>query len=221
MSAPAPPVRLLLVDDHEVILDGLEAMLRHHRSQVVIVGRAGSGAEALAAVPSCHPDITLLDVRVKGESGLDIGRELLHRHPGVKVVFFTVYDDEHYLFQALRLGANGFLLKQARGAELVLHLGRVMEGELVIDPTMAGRVALAAARMDAGEFWPGARLGLTQRESEVLALVVRGYTNRAIAAELVVGDETVKSHVGAVYRKLGARDRSQAVALAFREGLFR
>lgn len=213
-------IRVLLVDDHEVILDGIESMLRHHRSRVEVVGRARSGEQALEALERCAPDIVLLDVRLRGESGLDVARQLLRRRPDCRVVFFTVYDDEQYLFQALRLGAAGFILKQASGAELAAHLSRVRDGEIVVDPTMAGRVALSAARIHSGEFWPGAHLGLTQRESEVLELLVGGLSNRAIAGRLVVGEETVKSHVGAIYRKLGVTDRTGAVSAAIREGVF-
>ncbi|MGH9131843.1 MAG: response regulator [Acidimicrobiales bacterium] len=221
-AAPAPtPIRVLVVDDHEVILDGLESMLRPYSSRVVIAGRATDGAGALAELGTIRPDAVLLDVRVRGESGLDICKQILHRDPACRVVFFTVYEDEQYLFQALRVGASGFLLKQATGAELVGHLERAIQGETVVDASLAGRVALTAARLHAGEFWPGAHLGLTQRESDVLELMVHGLSNRAIAARLVVGEETVKSHVSALYRKLGAKDRSQAVAAALREGLCR
>ncbi len=215
------PIRILVVDDHEVILNGLESMLRPYATRVVIAGRATDGVAAMAELVATRPDVVLLDVRVRGESGLDICKEMLHRDERCRVVFFTVYDDEQYLFQALRAGAVGFLLKQATGAELVGHLERAMQGETVVDPSLAGRVALTAARLHAGEFWPGAHLGLTQRESDVLELMVRGVSNRAIAARLVVGEETVKSHVSAVYRKLGAKDRAQAVAIALREGLCR
>lgn len=209
------------MDDHEVILDGLESMLRPYAERAVIAGRATDGAGALAALASSQPDVVLLDVRVRGESGLDICKEMRQRDTSCRVVFFTVYEDEQYLFQALRAGAVGFLLKHATGAELVGHLERAMQGETVVDPSLAGRVALTAARLHAGEFWPGAHLGLTQRESDCLELMVRGFSNRAIAGHLVVGEETVKSHVSALYRKLGARDRAQAVATALREGLCR
>jgi DNA-binding NarL/FixJ family response regulator len=104
--------------------------------------------------------------------------------------------------------------------ELADQLDRVMEGEVVIDPGIAGRVALTAARLQAGEFWPGAHIGLTQRESEVLERMMRGLSNRAIGQQLYIGEETVKSHASSIYRKLGVEDRAQAIALALREGIF-
>ncbi|MGH9122589.1 MAG: response regulator transcription factor, partial [Acidimicrobiales bacterium] len=136
------------------------------------------------------------------------------------VVLLTVYDDEQYLFEGLRAGASGYLTKQVVADELIGHLHRVMRGEVVVDPALAGRVALSAARLHRGEFWPGARLGLSQRESEVLELMVRGASNRAIASRLHLGEETVKSHASGIFRKLEVGDRTQAVAFALREGIF-
>jgi DNA-binding NarL/FixJ family response regulator len=216
----ATPIRLLIVDDHEMVIGGLRAMLANHAADVDVIGACSSGEEALTAIAADAPDVVLLDVRLRGQSGLDICAEIVATAPSVRVVFLTVYDDEQYLFQALRLGAAGFLLKRVSGAELVDHLRRACDGETVIDPSMAGRVALAAARLKSGEFWPGAHMGLSQRESEVLQLMVSGLSNRAIAQKLVVGEETVKSHVRAIYRKLDADDRAQAVTIALREGLF-
>jgi DNA-binding NarL/FixJ family response regulator len=214
------PVRLLLVDDHQVVLEGLASMLASQASRVDIVGATTDAGEALALVAERGPDVVLLDVRLRGASGLDLCLEIVTRHPGVKVVFFTVYDDEQYIFQALRMGAAGFLLKTTTARELADHLDRVMEGDVAIDPSLAGRVAMTAARLQSGEFWPGARLGLTQRESEVLELMVRGLSNRAIGQKLFIGEETVKSHARGMYRKLGVQDRAQAIATALREGIF-
>ncbi len=214
------PLRLVIIDDHQMVLDGLTAMLRPYRDQVEIAGESSDAGEALRLVAELRPDAVLLDVRLRGTSGLDLCTEILGRVPGCKVVFLTVYDDEQYLYQALRVGAAGFLLKRIRGGELVDHLCRICEGEVLIDPALAGRVALSAARLHSGEFWPGAHLGLTQRESEVLSLLVAGLSNRAIAAKLVVSEETVKTHSRGVYRKLGVSDRAGAVAAALREGLF-
>jgi DNA-binding NarL/FixJ family response regulator len=219
-GTPRRPLRLVIIDDHQMVLDGLTAMLRPYRDQVEIVGESSDAAEALQLVSGLQPDAVLLDVRLRGTSGLDLCPGILGRAPGCKVVFLTVYDDEQYLYQALRVGAAGFLLKRIRGGELVDDLRRICEGEVLIDPALAGRVALSAARLHSGEFWPGAHLGLTQRESEVLSLLVAGLSNRAIAAKLVVSEETVKTHSRGIYRKLGVSDRAGAVAAALREGLF-
>ncbi len=215
-----PPVRLLLVDDHQVVLEGLASMLASQSSRVVIAAATTTAEDALRLAAERQPDVVLLDVRLRGASGLDLCGELVKRHPGIKVVFFTVYDDEQYLFQALRVGASGFLLKTTTGPELADHLDRVMDGDVAVDSTLAGRVAMTAARLQSGEFWPGARTGLTQRESEVLGLMVRGLSNRAIALRLSIGEDTVKTHARAVYRKLEVSDRAQAVAVALREGIF-
>ncbi len=215
-----PPVRLLLVDDHQVVLEGLASMLASQSDRVVIAAATTEAGEALRLAAERQPDVVLLDVRLRGASGLDLGGELVRRHPALKVVFFTVYDDEQYLFQALRVGASGFLLKTTTGPELADHLDRVMEGEVAVDPALAGRVAMTAARLQSGEFWPGARLGLTQRESEVLGLIVRGLSNRAVALRLSIGEDTVKTHVRGILRKLEVTDRAQAVAVALREGIF-
>jgi len=217
----ARPVRVLLVDDHELVRRGLVAMLARYENDVIIVGEAGNAQDAERLVAPLEPDIVLCDVRLGGSSGLDLAKSLLQRDPGCKIVILTVYDDEQYLYQALRIGVSGYLLKRVDAAELVGHLRLAAEGHIVIDPMLAGRAATSAARLQAGEFWPGARLGLSQRESEVLALAVSGMSNRAIAARLVIGDETVKSHISSVYRKLEVRDRGGAVAVAMREGLFR
>jgi DNA-binding NarL/FixJ family response regulator len=220
MSRTSGPLRLVIIDDHQMVLDGLRAMLRPYAEQVEIIGQCSEPADAVAIVDKLVPDEVLLDVRLRGASGLDLCGQILASQPGCKVVFLTVYDDEQYLYQALRVGAAGFLLKRVRGSELVDYLGRIADGEIMIDPTLAGRVALSAARLHSGEFWPGAHLGLTQRESEVLALMVAGLSNRAIAARLVVSEETVKTHSRGIYRKLAVSDRAGAVAVALREGVF-
>ncbi len=220
-DTPPTPLRLVLVDDHEMVLHGLDAMLGHFPDEVVIVGQVTTAAAALALVAEESPDIVLCDVRIGKESGLDLCRQITTQHPETKVVLLTVYDDEHYLYQALRVGASGYILKRIDGQELVAHLSRVREGQTVVDHALAGRVALSAARLSAGEFWSGAHLGLTQRESEVLELLVSGHSNKGVASKLVVSEDTVKTHIRGLYRKLGVSDRSGAIAIALREGLFR
>jgi DNA-binding NarL/FixJ family response regulator len=221
MAVTSPtPLRLVLVDDHEMVLHGLDAMLRHFPEEVRIVGQATTAEAALTLVAEQSPDVVLCDVRIGKESGLDLCRQITTQYPATKVVLLTVYDDEHYLYQALRVGASGYILKRIDGQELVGHLRRVREGDTVIDHALAGRVALSAARLSAGEFWSGAHLGLTQRESEVLELLVAGLSNKAVASKLVVSEDTVKTHIRGLYRKLGVSDRSGAIAVALRDGLF-
>jgi DNA-binding NarL/FixJ family response regulator len=215
------PLRIVLVDDHEMVRTGLKAMLSRFAGQVRVVGEAADAPTARRVVAGLNPDVVLADVRLGGQSGLDLCRDLVRDLPERRVVLLTVYDDEQYLFQAMQAGAAGYLLKQIDGPELVEQLQRVHAGAVVVDAGLAVRAGASADRLQAGEFWPGARLGLTQRESEVLSLMVAGSSNRAIAAELIVGEETVKSHVRGIYRKLAVTDRAAAVATALREGLFR
>jgi DNA-binding NarL/FixJ family response regulator len=214
------PLRIVLVDDHEMVLQGLTTILGRFLGRVRVVGQALDADEAQKLTATLKPDIVLCDVRLKGTSGLDLCRKLVERDPAAKVVLLSAYDDEQYLFQAMRVGAKGYLLKQITGEDLVRHLERVADGETAIDASLAGRAVVSAARIQGGEFWPGAGLGLTQRESEVLALTVSGLSNRAIAGRLVVGEETIKSHLRSIYRKLDVSDRAGAVTVALREGIF-
>src|SRR6476661_716169 len=214
------PVRIVLVDDHEMVIEGLKAMLAAFADRVMVVGQAVGAERALRVVDELDPDIVLSDVRMQGSSGLDLCQTLRARRPDRKVVMLSVYDDEQYLFQALRVGAAGYLLKSIGSDELVRQLEFVHSGATAIDPSMAARAVDTAARMQRDEFWPGARQGLTQRESEILSYMVTGLSNRGIANRLVIGDETVKSHLRSIYRKLGVSDRTGAVATALREGIY-
>jgi DNA-binding NarL/FixJ family response regulator len=213
-------VRLVLVDDHEMVIEGLKAMLAAFSDRVEVVGQAVGAERALSVVDELDPDIVLCDVRMQGASGLDLCLQLRESDPKRKVVMLSVYDDEQYLFQALRVGASGYLLKSISSDELVRQLEFVHGGQTAIDPGMAARAVDTAARLQRDEFWPGVRQGLTQRESEILSFVVNGLSNRAIATKLVIGDETVKSHLSSIYRKLGVSDRTGAVATALREGIY-
>lgn len=222
----AGPIRVVLVDDHQLVRTGLSAMLAPFARRVRVVGQAGEAAAASELVDGLAPDVVLLDVRLGTVSGLDLCRQLIARAVAAgrtppKVVLLSVYDDEQYVYEALRAGASGYLLKRVDGEELVRRLEEVSAGETVVDVTLAGRMAASAAHLHRGEFWPGARLGLTQRESEVLSLLVAGLSNRVIAERLILGQETIKSHLRALYRKLDVSDRTEAVAFALREGLFR
>ena len=213
------PVRLVLIDDHEMVIEGLKAMLASFGDRVEVVGQAVGAERAVGVVAHLDPDVVLCDVRMQGASGLDLCAELRTQDPGRKVVMLSVYDDEQYLFQALRVGASGYLLKSISSDELVRQLEFVHRGETAIDPSMAARAVDTAARLQRDEFWPGARQGLTQRESEILSLVVNGLSNKGVANKLVIGDETVKTHVARVLAKLDVENRAQAIVQALKRGL--
>ena len=213
-------IRLVMADDHEMVLHGVKAMLSHFTDDVEVVAMATNLVDVLALVTKERPDVLLCDIRLGKDSGLDLCLQAKSLEPSVHVVFLTVYEDEQYLYQALRVDASGYVLKRVDGGELVGHLRRVMDGDVVIDPTLAGRIAMSAAKLNAGEFWPGAHLGLTQRESEVLSLLVANHSNKGIAGKLVVSEDTIKTHIRGLYRKLGVSERGGAIAAALREGLF-
>src|ERR1700733_13656369 len=156
----AGPVRLVLVDDHEMVIEGLKAMLAAFKDRVQVVGQAVGVDRALKVVDELQPDVVLCDVRMQGSSGLDLCKLLRERDAQRKVVMLSVYDDEQYLYQALRVGASGYLLKSLNGDELVRQLELANHGDTGIDPGVAARAADTAARMQRDEFWPGARQGL-------------------------------------------------------------
>src|SRR4029079_3136316 len=165
MTSSGAPVRLVLVDDHEMVIEGLKAMLAAFSDRVEVVGQAVGAERALSVIKELDPDIVLCDVRMQGASGLDLCLELRESDPKRKVVMLSVYDDEQYLFQALRVGASGYLLKSISSDELVRQLEFAHRGHTEIAPRLAARAADPAARLQRDEFWPGVRQGLTQRES--------------------------------------------------------
>ncbi len=220
MSATARPLRVVLVDDHPMVLLGLREMLRPFAADVEVVGSSRSFDAARMLISSTSVDIVLTDVRIGRDIGVDLVRSLATSHPLIRVVMLTDHEEEHFLFQSLRAGAKGYLSKCVDGYELVAHLRRIFHGDVVVDPVLAGRVALSAARtIGRNRYWPGARRGLTQRESEVLNLLVAGDSNKDIAAQLVISEDTVKTHTRSLYRKLDVKDRAAATATALREGL--
>lgn len=214
------PVRVVLVNDEQIIVDGLKTMLSRHKDQVKVIGLVLASDDLGSTIPELGAEVVLVDLHIQGTSGLELAARLLADDPPFRVVIFTDDSDERRMFDALRLGVSGYLLKSLSAVQLADHLVRVAEGQIVVDPTIATRIALRSAQLGSGETWPGSQLALSQRESQVLALLVDGLTNRLIAAQLVIGEETVKTHLRSIYRKLGVNDRSQAVATAMRLGIF-
>lgn len=216
-NVPEPPVRVLLVDDQELIRAGLRGILRT-RFGFEVVGELGDGAGVLEAVAEHRPDVVVMDVRMPRVDGVEATRLLATAHDAPPVLVLTTFEDEEVLAGALRAGAAGFLLKGTPAEDLQRAVRAVAAGESWLDPAVTGRV-LAAYRTGVPVVM-AAELGLlTPREREVLVLIGSGLSNSEIAAHLVLGAGTVKTHVGHVFAKLGLRDRAAAVVFAFDHGL--
>jgi DNA-binding NarL/FixJ family response regulator len=212
------PVRVLLVDDQELIRAGLRGILRP-RFGFEVVGELPDGADVVAAVTRTRPDIVVMDVRMPGVDGVTATRTLRQDPDAPPVLVLTTFEDDDVLAGALRAGAAGFLLKGVPAEDLQRAVRAVAEGGSWLDPAVTGRV-LATYRGGPARPEPGPALDvLTTREREVLALVAAGRTNGEIAAELFLGEGTVKTHIGHVFAKLSLRDRASAVVFAFDHGL--
>ncbi|MER6751098.1 MULTISPECIES: response regulator transcription factor [Streptomyces] len=214
------PVTVLLVDDEPLVRAGLRAVLEA-QPDIEVVGEAADGAAVIPLVRRLRPDVVAMDVRMPLLDGIEATRALLRSVAAPpKILVVTTFENDEYVYGALRAGADGFLLKRARPAEIVHAVRLVAEGESLLFPASVRRLAAEYGDGDGNRAARAAleRARLTGREGEVLRLMARGLTNAEIAAKLVVGTETVKSHVSAVLAKLGARDRTQAVIAAYESG---
>lgn len=208
-------IRLLLVDDEELVRTGLRAIL-DAEPDITVVGEASDGAEVPGLVRRLAPDVVLMDVRMSAVDGITATRHLVTSLPQPpRVLVLTTFGNDGHVYDALRAGATGFLLKRARPAEIVQAVRVVACGESLLFPA-AVRDLVATRGRTGGDRLSGA--GLTEREGEVLRFLARGLSNAEIARELMVGVETVKTHVGNLLAKLGARDRTQAVVAAYESG---
>ncbi len=210
MSDPATPLRLLIVDDHEVVRRGLVDYL-DRRPQFQVVAEAGTCAEAVAQARRFLPDIVLLDIQLPDASGIEACRLLRDELPAVLVVFLTSSPDEHDVFSAVVAGARGYVLKQSRSAELVRTLEAVGRGESLFDTGVTGMVLERVRRIASGADVDDS-VALTAREREVLPLIATGMTNREIAAAVFLSDKTVKNYVSSILAKLGLSHRAQVPA---------
>jgi DNA-binding NarL/FixJ family response regulator len=218
----ADPIRVVLADDQELMRIGFR-MILDAEPDLVVVGEAADGVQAVELATRTRPDVVLMDIRMPRMDGVEATRRLAG--PGIaqplRVLALTTFDLDDYVYGALRAGASGFLLKDAPPEELIRAIHVVAAGEALLAPTVTRRlIAEFVARPRVARQSPGLD-ELTDREREVLLLIARGHSNREIAQRLVVGETTVKTHVGRVLMKLGLRDRVQAVVLAYEQGLIR
>ncbi len=217
------PIRVALVDDQQLVRAGF-ALVINSQPDMEVVLEAADGAQALRMLDSYAADVVLMDVRMSGMDGLTATEELTSRaHPGVvpKVVILTTFDLDEYVMRAIKVGASGFLLKDVPPEDMLDAIRTVHAGDGVIAPSSTKRLIehLAQILPDEQKAPPAVLDVLTEREREVLVLMARGRNNTEIAAELFVAEATVKTHVGRVLAKLGARDRVQAVVIAYETGL--
>lgn len=212
-------ITTFIADDQAMVRQGFGALLAA-QPDISVVGDAANGRDAVRLVSSLAPDVVLMDVRMPELNGLDAAREILSRDTATKVLMLTTFDIDDYVYAALRAGASGFLLKDAPADELVRAVRVVAAGDALLAPSITRRmIADLVSRHTAPRRSPAELDRLTPRETEVLELIARGMSNAEIAASLFVSEETVKTHVGKVFSKLGLRDRAQAVVLAYETGL--
>ena len=218
-------ISVLVADDQPLLRRGFR-MILEAQDGLTVAGEAGDGAEAVDLARRCQPDVVLMDIRMPGTDGIEATRLITASEPGVRVLVLTTFDVDEYAFGALRAGASGFLLKDARPGELVAAIRTVASGDAVVSPRVTRRLLEEYAPVlpvsDAQQASRYPRLSaLTERERKVLAAVAQGLSNTEIAAALYVSETTVKSHVGRILAKLGLRDRVQIVVLAYESGLVR
>ncbi|BDZ62809.1 transcriptional regulatory protein DegU [Demequina sediminis] len=216
-------IRVALVDDQAMVRVGLR-MILESEGDISVVAEATSGTEAARIVAAHSPDVVLMDVRMPGMDGLTATREVLAAHPDSRIVILTTFDDDEYVYEALRAGASGFLLKSVEGDALVAAVRVVAAGEALLAPEVTRRVieqfARTAPLRDEDHVPSAEAIGdLSDREVEVLRLMARGLSNQEIASQLYVSSTTVKTHVSHILTKLGVRDRVQAVVEAYDSGI--
>jgi DNA-binding NarL/FixJ family response regulator len=216
-------IEVLIADDQAMVRQGFGALLAA-QPDIRVVGDAADGEAAVAETRRLDPDVVLMDVRMPKLDGLTATRQLLAgrpaERPGPRVIILTTFDLDDYVYEALRAGASGFLLKDAPAGDLVHAVRVVASGEALLAPAVTRRlIAEFARRPHSDRPRPVVLNALTPRETEVLRLIARGRSNQEIAADLVVAEQTVKTHIGRILAKLGLRDRAQAVVLAYETGL--
>jgi len=218
----AQAIRVLVVDDHPVVREGIAAMLGRMPS-VAVVGEAENGQRAVEMVARLHPDVVLMDLRLPIMDGVEATRRIVQKHPEVRVLILTTFDQDEMILSGLRAGARGYLLKDAPRAEIARAISAVHEGQVSLHPTVAARVVEHLT--GGGDPPPAAPVQqvvvnnpLSERERDVLRCLAQGLANKEAAAQLGIAESTVKTHLANLFSKLGVSDRTEAVTVAIRRG---
>ncbi|MDN5894227.1 MAG: response regulator transcription factor [Nocardioides sp.] len=203
-------IRVYLLDDHEVVRQGLRALLEA-AGGIEVVGESGSAVEAASRVPALHPDVAILDGRLPDGSGVEVCRQVRAVDPSIRALILTSYDDDEALFAAIMAGASGYVLKEIIGSDLVGAVRQVAAGNSLIDPSLTARVL---DRVRNGPATAPELANLTEQELKLLALITEGLTNRQIGERMFLAEKTVKNYVSSILAKLGLESRTQAAVLA-------
>jgi DNA-binding NarL/FixJ family response regulator len=220
MSGEPGPIRVLVADDQALMRTGFRMILDAEKD-IEVVGEAIDGSDAIRQFERLHPDVVVMDVRMPTMDGIEATRRLSAAEPPARVLILTTFDLDEYVYEALRAGASGFLLKDRPSEELVAAVRVIAAGEALLAPSVTRRLIEEFARRPAAGGPPTGLDELTEREREVLVQMAQGLSNAEIAGTLFVAETTVKTHVGRVLQKLRLRDRAQAVVLAYESGLVR
>jgi DNA-binding NarL/FixJ family response regulator len=212
-------IRVLICDDQTVVREGLAAILSTD-PEIKVVGLAGNGREALSLVPEAQPDVVLMDLKMPVMNGVQTTQRLHAHFPSVRVLVLTTYADEAWVLDAVRAGASGYLLKDTRRDELVAAVKGTAEGKSFLDPSVAGKLMRQVAAAPAAPAQESGQVEtLTERELEILQLLVQGHSNPEIARRLYLAAGTVRNYVSNILQKLGVPDRTQAAVVAIQRGL--
>jgi DNA-binding NarL/FixJ family response regulator len=221
-SGTGKPIRVLIVDDQAMVRQGFTVLLGT-QPDIEVVGDAKNGEGGIALASKLAPDVVLMDIRMPGIGGIEATQHITATHPDMRVLVLTTFDLDEYVYDALRAGASGFLLKDASSEQLAEAVRVVAAGEALLAPVITRKLIAEFSRLDGKPRAPlRERAGdLTERETEVLALIAQGLSNAEIARHLFVAEQTVKTHVGRILVKLGLRDRTQAAVFAYESGVVR
>jgi len=208
-------IRVMIVDDHNLVREGLKAVFEHG-DDIEVVGEAGSGEQAIELVEDLEPDVILMDINMPGMNGIQATKAIKEKDQDVKIVILTMLDQEGYVYEAVKAGATGYMLKSTSSDELISAIRTVNEGKALLHPDATAQLLkefVTLAENRAKDY------GLSNREMEVLQLLSEGFTNKEIAKALWISEQTVKTHVAHIFDKLGTSDRTETVARALRNGL--
>ena len=210
-------IRVLLVDDQEIVCEGLQRILSSDPA-IEIVGAASNGLEAVALAAEHRPDLVLMDLKMPEMNGIAATQQIRAAHPEIRVLVLTTYDDDEWLYDAIRAGASGYLLKDTPRADLIRAIKGTVEGDAYVDPAVTARLLASVAQSKPISQQP-TQISLSDRDREILSLITQGLSNADIAARLYLAEGTVRNYTSAIFAKLGVSDRTQAAIAALRYGL--